>query len=113
MQAQIGQRSTAQWVALLEHKAVPCGPINDVGQAFADAQVKARGLQVMQARPAPTAARDGIAQIASVASPLRLVDTPPVLHRPPPALGEHNIEVLTELGYSTAQISALGRDGVI
>ena len=113
MQAQIGQRSTAQWVALLEHKAVPCGPINDVGQAFADAQVRARGLQVMQARPVPTAARDGIAQIASVASPLRLSDTPPVLHRPPPALGEHNIEVLTELGYSTAQISALGRDGVI
>ena len=37
-------RSTAEWIALLEDKAVPCGPINDIGQAFADAQVQARGL---------------------------------------------------------------------
>ncbi len=49
MQAHTRTQTTAQWIALLEKKAVPCGPINDIGQAFDDAQVKARGLHVKQA----------------------------------------------------------------
>jgi crotonobetainyl-CoA:carnitine CoA-transferase CaiB-like acyl-CoA transferase len=106
-------RTTAEWIALLEHRAVPCGPINDVGQAFEDAQVKARQLVVMQAREPGLAAQDHITSIASVASPLRLMDTPPVLHRAPPALGQHTDEVLTELGLDAAQRAALRQAGVI
>ncbi|MDP1045041.1 CoA transferase, partial [Klebsiella pneumoniae] len=33
MEAVTRTRTTAQWVTLLEDKAVPCGPINDIGQA--------------------------------------------------------------------------------
>ena len=106
-------RTTAEWIALLEHRAVPCGPINDVGQAFEDAQVKARQLVVTQAREPGLAAQDHITSIASVASPLRLLDTPPVLHRAPPALGQHTDEVLTELGLDAAQCAALRQAGVI
>ena len=51
-------RDTADWIALLEDKAVPCGPINDLAHAFADPQVQARGLIVRQERaPALVAAR--------------------------------------------------------
>jgi len=102
-------RSTAEWVALLEDKAVPCGPINDIGQAFEDAQVKARGLAVTL----PRDAGDGIAAIAGVASPLRLAATPPVLRRAPPALGQHTDEVLVELGLGREEIQALRRGGVV
>jgi crotonobetainyl-CoA:carnitine CoA-transferase CaiB-like acyl-CoA transferase len=45
-------RTTADWVTLLEDKAVPCGPINDIAQAFDDAQVKSRGLAVTLPRDA-------------------------------------------------------------
>jgi crotonobetainyl-CoA:carnitine CoA-transferase CaiB-like acyl-CoA transferase len=113
LQAVTRTRSTAQWIALLEHQAVPCGPINDLRQAFDDAQVKARGLVVNQ--PLARTFPDGsaIESVASVASPLRLLATPPVVQRPPPALGEHTDEVLGELGLDATRIAALRQSGVV
>jgi formyl-CoA transferase len=102
-------RTTAEWIALLEDKAVPCGPINNIAQAFEDEQVKARGLAVTM----PRQAGDGIAQIVGVASPLRLQGTPPVLRHAPPALGQHTDEVLAEMGLDARQRAALRDAGVI
>ncbi len=113
MQEVTRTRSTAQWIALLEDKAVPCGPINDIGQAFDDAQVKARGLVVQQALDPAASAQTALASIATVASPLRLTATPPVLRRAPPALGQHTDEVLAELGLDGAAIAALRLAGVV
>ena len=109
MEAVTRTRSTAAWIALLEDKAVPCGPINTIAQAFDDAQVKARGLRV----ELPRSAGDGIRTIAGVASPLRLSATPPVLRNAPPALGQHTDEVLREMGLDAARIAALRASGVV
>lgn len=106
-------RDTADWITLLEDKAVPCGPINDLAHAFVDPQVVARALIVRQPRAPAQVAADGIAEIRSVASPLRLQDTPPVLRRPPPALGEHTDEVLAELGFDTHRIATLRSSGIV
>ena len=113
MEAVTRTRSTAQWITLLEDKAVPCGPINDMGQAFADAQVSARNLVVNQPVAAVEHAQAAIESIATVASPLRLTSTPPVLKRPPPLLGEHTQEVLAELGLDVAGFAALRSAGVV
>ena len=113
IEAETRKRSTAQWVALLEHRAVPCGPINTVAQAFDDAQVQARHLRVQQPLTPAAAANTGVTTIASVASPLRLLDTPPVLRRAPPALGEHTDEVLSELGLDATAVERLRANGVI
>ncbi|MDO8449639.1 MAG: CaiB/BaiF CoA-transferase family protein [Rhodoferax sp.] len=113
MEAVTRTRTTAQWVALLEDKAVPCGPINDIGQAFVDAQVKARGLVINQPVAPAVIAQTAIESIATVASPLRLMATPPVLRRAPPALGEHTDEVLAGLGLDAAQVVALRQAGVV
>ena len=51
--------------------------------------------------------------IQTVASPLRLTATPPVLHRAPPRLGEHTDEVLAELGLDAAKVAALRAQGVV
>lgn len=96
-------RTTAEWIALLEDKAVPCGPINTIAQAFDDPQVQARGIR----KALPRDAGDGIAQIATVASPMRLSATPVSYRNAPPAQGQHTQQVLQELGLSPEEITAL------
>jgi formyl-CoA transferase len=113
MEAVTRTRSTADWIALLEDKAVPCGAINDIGQAFADAQVQARGLKLNQALAPAVIDDTAIESIASVASPLRLSATPPVLHRAPPMLGEHTDEVLAGLGLPADVVAGLRAQGVV
>ena len=44
MQGLMHTRTTAEWIVLLEGKAVPCGPTNDISQAYDDARVKSHGL---------------------------------------------------------------------
>ncbi len=111
MQTVTRTRSTAQWVALLEHSAVPCGPINDVAQAFANEQVRSREMVVRQIRP--NVDNGGVTQIKTVASPLRLSVTPPVLRHAPPALGAHTDEVLKELGLDEQDVADLRQRGIL
>lgn len=109
-------RPTAEWIALLEDKAVPCGPINHIGQAFDDPQVVARGLRVEQERypGAQPPAGQVVNRVATIASPLRLSDTPPTLRHAPPALGQHTDEVLAErLGLEGPRLQALRDQGVL
>ena len=113
LQTEIRKRTTADWIALLEHHAVPCGPINTVAQAFEDAQVQARQLVVTQDVAPAVAAKTHTASIASVASPLRLLGTPTVLNRAPPALGEHTNEVLAALGLDAKAIQSLHDKAVV
>ncbi len=102
-------RGTQEWIALLEDKVVPCGPINTVAQAFADPQVRHRGI----AQSLPRQAGDGIGHVATVANPMRLSATPVTYRSAPPTLGQHTHEVLREMGVSEARISALYAKQVI
>lgn len=100
-------RTTADWVAVLEVAGVPCGPINDLAQVFADPQVVARGLQMELPHPLS-------GKIPQVASPIRLSATPVSYRQAPPLLGEHAEWVLSNvLGLDAEQIAALRQSGVI
>jgi len=101
------QQTSAAWIAVLEAAGVPCGPINNLAQVFDDPQVRARGLRVEL--PHPLAG-----SVPQVASPIRLSATPVEYRRPPPLLGEHTREVLSELlGLDAARIETLAASGVI
>jgi crotonobetainyl-CoA:carnitine CoA-transferase CaiB-like acyl-CoA transferase len=100
-------KTTAEWVAALEVAGVPCGPINDVAQVFADPQVQFRGLKV----ELPHALGGSVPQVAS---PIRLSATPVEYRRAPPLLGEHTLEVLTGvLGLSDTDVTTLREAGVL
>jgi len=100
-------KTTAEWLAALEQAGVPCGPINDLQQVFADPQVQARGLRVEL--PHPLAG-----SVPQVASPIRLSATPVQYRNAPPLLGEHTEQVLQQwLGLSLEQIDQLRQAGVL
>jgi len=82
----LAARGAAEWVAALSQAGVPCGLVNDVGEAFALAE--RLGLD-------PVAAAGGVPQVAD---PIRLSSTPTSYRLAPPALGEHTAEVLDWLG---------------
>jgi len=100
-------RTTQEWIGRLEAADVPCGPINNYAQVFADPQVMHRGLKVDVPRAAG-------GMVSTIASPLRLSATPVSYDKAPPLLGEHTDEVLAQvLGRDAAQIAALRADGIV
>ncbi|HKD25018.1 MAG TPA: CaiB/BaiF CoA-transferase family protein [Xanthobacteraceae bacterium] len=101
-------KTTAEWVERLETLKIGCGPINTLRDVFADAQSRARGVVVHMPHPA---AAEGVDVIAN---PVRLSETPPDYRLPPPLLGQHTDEVLSErLGFDDAKLAALRANAVI
>ena len=104
--ARLKLRSRAAWLAELEAAKVPCGPINDLAEVFADPQVRARSMTVEMAHPLAGAVR-------MVASPIRLAVTPVRYRRAPPLLGADTDEVLAEAGFDASAIAGLRARGAI
>jgi crotonobetainyl-CoA:carnitine CoA-transferase CaiB-like acyl-CoA transferase len=94
------ERPRSHWLSLFEAHGLPCGPINNYEQVFADPQVRARGLVVETVHPR-------LGRIRTLGSPVHMSVTPPVAGRPAPLLGEHTRDVLAELGYDAAQIEQI------
>jgi formyl-CoA transferase len=85
------QRPRAHWMALFEANDIPCGPINNYEQVFADPQVRAREMVVETDHPT-------LGTIRTLGSPIKMSETPPIATRRAPLLDEHTNEVLRELG---------------
>jgi formyl-CoA transferase len=96
-----------EWIELLEAVGVPCGPINDIGDVFANPQVQARGVAIELPHPAA-------GKVKLVRSPMKMSATPATSDKAPPLLGQHTDEVLHDvLGKSGDEIAALRAKGVL
>ena len=93
-------------LASLEAAGIPCGPVNDLAEVFADPQVRARGMIVETAHPQADT-------VPLVGSPLKLSATPVEPPRAPPMLGEHTFDVLREAGFSEDEIATLRANGAV
>jgi len=83
-------RTKVDWLAALEAAKVPCGPINDLAEVFADPQVRQRGMVTQWQHPLQP-------QLQLVSSPIKLSATPVRTDMPPPLLGQHTEQVLRKL----------------
>ena len=88
------------WLDLLQANDIPCGPINDYAQVFADPQVLAREMVVETDHPT-------LGHVRMLGSPIKMSATPPDVSRRAPLFGEHTDQVLREAAYSDDEIVAL------
>ncbi|OLC74488.1 MAG: CoA transferase [Acidobacteria bacterium 13_1_40CM_4_65_8] len=100
IEAVTGQQPRAHWIALFDANEIPCGPINNYEQVFADPHIAAREMAVDVEHPT-------LGRMRALGSAIKMSDTPTNPRRRAPMLGEHTEAVLEEYGFSAEEIAAL------
>jgi crotonobetainyl-CoA:carnitine CoA-transferase CaiB-like acyl-CoA transferase len=93
-------RNRDDWVEILWRNDIPAGPVNSFAEASSDPQIMAREMILNTDHPVE-------GRIPQLGFPVKFSGTPGQITRPPPLLGEHNDEVLSELGFDVGEIAEL------
>jgi crotonobetainyl-CoA:carnitine CoA-transferase CaiB-like acyl-CoA transferase len=104
LRAEFARRTTGAWLELLRGH-VPCGPVYSVEEALGDEHAVARDMVTGVDHPT-------FGWLRQVGTPVKMAGVTPV-HRRAPRLGEHTDAILTEAGYSAAEIARMRSDGVV
>lgn len=105
-QVELRHRTTEDWLQRFEKAGVPCAPALTRRQAIAHPQVAASGTVVELSHPVA-------GQLRQARPAAQFSSTPPNLRRGAPRLGEHNVEVLRELGLTASEIAELRSANII
>ena len=105
MNAVLTTKTTNDWVEVLEAAGVPCGPVYDYAQMFADPQVRHRGLVQYASDPK-------LGEVPHIRTPVRIGEGVRV-RNVAPKLGQHNSEIFGRLGVTEAEMKELGARGVL
>jgi crotonobetainyl-CoA:carnitine CoA-transferase CaiB-like acyl-CoA transferase len=97
---------SSHWLAALDAAEVPSGPVNDVLEAFGQAQAQHLGMVATVDHPR-------LGPIRQIGVPFKLAESPASIRTAPPLLGEHSAEILRELGFDDGAIDALRSQKVI
>ena len=98
--------SSEHWIETLSAAGVPCGSINTIDQTFADPQVE--HLKMSQ-----KVMSDSLGELNLISQPVVLARTPSSIRTAPPERGQQTEELLSELGYSTDEISDLQNRNIV
>lgn len=94
------------WIDRLRSHDVPCGPLYDIAEVFADPQVQHHGMAIELGHPT-------MGTVRLSASPVNLRGTAIRYESAPPLLGEHTEEILVRCGYDAGKIKELAEAGVV
>jgi formyl-CoA transferase len=106
LEERLAERTTADWVDLLNAKDVPSGAILALGEALAQPQVRHR-------RAIETVTADGLGELKLFNLSAHFEKTPGAISSAPPRLSAHTEAILGELGYSKEQVACLRQRGVV
>jgi glutaryl-CoA transferase len=100
------ERTTAEWLAVLEQADVPCGPVHSYETLFSDPEIVANETFTIYELA-------GVGQVRNANPGARFSETPMKIWRQPPRLGEDTEEVLREAGLSREQLRELREERII
>jgi len=100
------QKTRDEWLQVFEAAKLPCGPILNLSEVFADENISAREMMFTLEHPI-----EGVIQ--QLGFPFKFSQTPAEARLRPPQLGEHNEKVLNWLGYSDEDIECFREEKVI
>jgi len=107
LEEKMREKSREEWLRLFEEAKLPCGPILNLREVFADANIKEREMLFTLQHPIE-------GEVQQLGFPYKLSATPAKARLYPPLLGEHNEEILTEwLNYSAQDVERLREQKVI
>lgn len=104
--AALSVRPRDVWLQELDRTGIPSSPLHTLGELSDHPHTRASGMKFDYNHPV-------LGKLGGIAQPLRFDGERTELRRPPPLHGEHNHEILSELGYSEQEIGALSQTGVI
>jgi formyl-CoA transferase len=105
MEAVLTTGTTEHWVEIFETAGVPCGPVYNYEQMFADPQVRHRSMVQYASDPE-------LGEVPHLRTPVRIGDSVHVRFVAP-RLGQHNAEIFGRLGVGEAEITELGARGIL
>ncbi|MEM6678766.1 MAG: CoA transferase [Pseudomonadota bacterium] len=104
LNALMRERTTAEWLAVMEEGGLPAGPVLSIREMHDNPQARARGVVTEVTHPVG-------GRVGTLGLPVAFHETPGGIRRPAPRLGEHTREVLAEAGYDGSAIEAMLRAG--
>jgi formyl-CoA transferase len=105
IEAWTSQRSKHDVMKILAGAGVPCGACLDTGEVLDDPHLRERDMIIDVEHPVR-------GRYVTVGNPIKLSASPTTIG-PAPLLGQHRHDILAELGYSEADITALEKDGAV
>ncbi|WP_110597512.1 CaiB/BaiF CoA transferase family protein [Salinicola lusitanus] len=106
LNAVIGTRSVAEWIAHLNEAGVPCGRVHSLRDTFDDPQVQAQQMRL-------ELDQGEHGRVPTTGFPVKMSEAPAAIYRHVPALGEHTREILTQLGIDETELQRLQDEGVV
>ncbi len=101
------QKTTAEWLALLEPQGIMCGPVNNIAQVVNDPHIKERGMVAEVSHPR-------VGKLRVTGTPMKFSRTECKIEKACPDVGEHTQQILSSmLGMLPEQIEELRKTGVI
>ncbi len=94
------KQDTEHWIKVFQEVGFWCAKVNDYEAVAKDPQVVHNGIIKEIEHPVAGTYK-------AIGTPIEFSETPPEIRRPAPLLGQHNEEILQQLGYSSQEIAAL------